>query len=178
VSYVRVWTHFVWATKYREPVLADAYRDQLFDHIRECAKEKDIFLDRVNGYHDHVHCLVSLSATRTIEKTAQLLKGESSHWFNNKSGFNTNRLEWQDEYFAVAVSESMLGRVRRYIDRQVIHHQKKTFAEEYEELITRYGFSEIWLKPKGTSLIPRPKGRGYIEGPGYAKGRGYDKANC
>jgi REP element-mobilizing transposase RayT len=72
----------------------------LFDHIRANAKEKKIFLDRINGYHDHVHCL----SDQTIEKVAQLIKGESSFGFNNKSGFTAARLQWQDEYFTVSVS--------------------------------------------------------------------------
>jgi REP-associated tyrosine transposase len=143
MSFVRVWTHFVWSTKNRMPVLVDAYRDKLFEHMKQNARDKDIYLDRVNGYVDHVHCLVSLSVDRTIEKTAQLLKGESSFWFNNKSGFDTKRLEWQHEYFAAGVSESLLGNVRNYIDRQVIHHQKKTFQEEFDEFMTKYGFQQF-----------------------------------
>lgn len=111
--------------------------------MQQNAKEKDIYPDRVNGYLDHVHCLVSLSVDRTIEKTTQLLKGESSFWFNNKSGFDSKRLEWQHEYFAAGVSESMLGNVRNYIDRQVIHHQKKTFQDEFDELIAKYGFHQF-----------------------------------
>jgi REP element-mobilizing transposase RayT len=140
MPFIKAWMHYVWATKNREPVLVEPYREQLFDHIRANAKEKKIFLDRINGYYDHVHCLVSLSSDQTIEKIAQLIKGESSFWFNNKSGFNTSKLQWQDEYFAVSVSQSRLYEVRAYIDGQVIHHQKKTFAEEYQEFITKYSF--------------------------------------
>ncbi|HKO79276.1 MAG TPA: transposase, partial [Chitinophagaceae bacterium] len=104
---------------------------------------KNIYLDRVNGYYDHVHCLVSLGSDQTIEKIAQLIKGEFSFWFNNKSGFNTSRLEWQDEYFAVSVSESAVGNVRAYIDNQVSHHKKKTFMDEHDEFINKYGFQKF-----------------------------------
>src|SRR5882757_4900414 len=99
MPYVRVWVHYVWATKYREPILKDECRYILFEHIRENARSKNIYLDRVNGYYDHVHCLISLGSDQTIEKLAQLIKGESSYWFNNKSNFRLGRLEWQDEYF-------------------------------------------------------------------------------
>jgi len=143
MPYIRVWVHFVWATKDRQPVLIDPFRKQLFSHIEENARKKNIFLDRVNGYHDHLHCLVSLGSSDTIEKIIQLIKGESSFWFNNKSGFKTPRLEWQDEYFAVSVSESSLIAVRNYIDNQEIHHQKKSFAEEYDEFISKFGFSKF-----------------------------------
>ncbi len=143
MPFIRVWIHYVWSTKNREPVLTDFIRNLLFDHIKQNAKIKNIYLDRVNDYYDHVHCLISLGSDQTIEKIAQLIKGESSFWLNNKSGLTALRLEWQDEYFAVSVSESKLDIVRTYIDNQVAHHQIKTFAEEYQEFINKYGFREF-----------------------------------
>ena len=143
MPFIRVWLHYVWSTKNRQPVLTDNIRNHLFDHIKQNARIKNIYLDRVNGYHDHVHCLISLGSDQTIDKIAQLLKGESSFWLNNKSGLKAQKLEWQDEYFAVSVSESILDAVRAYIDNQVVHHQKKTFAEEYNEFISKYGFQKF-----------------------------------
>ena len=142
MPYTRVWIHYVWSTKNREPTLTENYRPQLFNHIKENAKRKHIFLDRVNGYHEHVHCLVSLSSDQTIEKVAQLMKGESAHWFNNKAGFQNKKLEWQDEYFAVSISESGIDGIRAYIDNQVVHHQHTTFADEYEAFMTKYQFKK------------------------------------
>lgn len=143
MPFVRVWIHYVWAVKNRKPLLTDEVRYKLFEHIRENAKSKNIFLDRVNGYHDHVHCLVSLGSDQTIEKVAQLIKGEASYWFNNKSCLLSQKLEWQDEYFAVSVSESGINNVRNYINNQENHHKKKTFAQEYDEFINKYGFQRF-----------------------------------
>ena len=123
--------------------MIDKFRYPLFEHIKQNTLDKKIYLDRVNGYHDHVHCIVSLGSNQTIDKIAQLIKGESSYWFNNKSSFNTSRLEWQDEYWVVSVGESQLDSVRAYIDNQVAHHRKKTFEQEYEELISNYGFQQF-----------------------------------
>jgi putative transposase len=141
MPFIKVWVHYVWATKQRSPVLTKSIRHALFEHIKTNAKTKGIYLDRINGHAEHVHCLVSLSSDQTIEKVAQLLKGESSFWFNNRSGFAAPRLQWQDDYFAVSVGESGVDNVRAYIDNQEVHHQKKTFAQEYEEFISKYGFS-------------------------------------
>lgn len=71
----------------------------------------------------------------------QLIKGESSFWIN-KNELTNEKFEWQDEYFAVSVSESMLDKVREYIKKQEEHHSKKTFQQEYEEFITKYGFEK------------------------------------
>ena len=145
MSFVRVWIHYVWATKHRQPILIDTYRQALFKHIQENARVKNICLDRINGYIDHVHCLVSLDRQQTIETVAQLLKGESSFWFNNKSGLNAPKLYWQNEYFATSVSENLVNKTRAYIDSQIAHHQVKTFNQEYEEMIRDFGFPEMRL---------------------------------
>lgn len=113
MSWVRVWIHLVFTTKNRERILATKEkRELLFGHIKENAKRKKIFLDVVNGYDNHVHFLISLSKDLTISKTAQLIKGESLHWFNK--AFNEN-LFWQDDYWVVGISESHINKVRKYI---------------------------------------------------------------
>ena len=140
MPFVRVWVHYVWATKNRVPVLTQSIRPLLFEPIGANAREKRIHLDRVNGHLEHIHCLVSLGSGQLIDKTAQLLKGESAHWLNNKSGLSAETLQWQDEYFAVSVSESGLPVVRAYIDNQEAHHKKTTFAVEYNQFMSKYGF--------------------------------------
>lgn len=84
----------------------------------------------INGYSDHCHCLISLSSNQNIEKAAQLIKGESSFWIN-KNNLTSEKFNWQDEYFAVSISESMIDQVRNYIINQEKHHLIKTFSEEY-----------------------------------------------
>ena len=138
MSYTRIFIHYVWATKNRKPILVMPHRQTLFDHIKQNALLKDIYLDRINGYKDHIHCLVWLKPEQTIDHVAQLLKGESAYWYNNLSGIGGNKLQWQKNYFAVSVSLSMMGRVRTYIDNQEQHHTQKTFAEEYDVLMKQY----------------------------------------
>ena len=60
MSYIKVWLHFVWSTKDRKPHLTDDIRQKVFQHIRENAREKGIFIDFINGYVEHAHCLISL----------------------------------------------------------------------------------------------------------------------
>lgn len=138
MSYVKVMVHCVWGTKYREPILQHEKRASLFHHILGNARTKDIFIDTIGGYNDHLHCLISLGAEQNVSKVVNLIKGESSHWANVNNHFGT-RLEWADEYFAGSVSESSLDKVREYIKNQEEHHRKITFAEEYKQFIEHYG---------------------------------------
>ena len=140
MPYVRVWIHLIWSTKDREPILTSNLSGKLFEHMKENALKKDIYLDCVNGVRDHVHTLISLKSDQTIAKVAQLLKGESSHWINVNNLVH-GKFEWQDEYIAVSVTESMINEVREYIKNQEEHHRNKTFNEEYGEFIKKYGFT-------------------------------------
>ncbi len=93
MPWVKVWIHFVWSTKNREPFLTDEIRQKVFQHIRENAQKKDIYLDLIGGYVDHVHCLISLGTDQTIEKIMQLIKSESSFWIN-KNHLCKIKFEW------------------------------------------------------------------------------------
>ena len=140
MPFIKVYIHFVWSTKNRIPFLDSLeLREKVWNHIKDNGKKKGIFIDFVNGHEDHCHCLVSLGSDQTIEKVMQLIKGESACWINKES-LTKQKFEWQDEYFAVSVSESGINNVREYIKNQDEHHKKKTFQEEYDEFIKKYGF--------------------------------------
>ncbi|MPS65533.1 MULTISPECIES: IS200/IS605 family transposase [Chryseobacterium] len=140
MPFIKIYIHVVFSTKNRIPYFnTSELKIKVWKHIKENATEKGIFLDIVNGYSDHCHCLISLSSNQNIEKVVQLLKGESSHWIN-KNQLTKEKFAWQDEYFAVSVSESMVESVRQYIKNQETHHSKKPFTEEYQEFIEKYNF--------------------------------------
>ena len=141
MSYVRIWLHCVWGTKNRIPFLTNENKWDILNHIRENAKLKGIFIDYINGHKEHIHCTISLNADETLSKTVQLIKGESSYWIN-KNAFVKGKFEWADEYSAVSVSESQISKVREYIKNQDVHHKKKTWEEECDEFMKKYGFKK------------------------------------
>ncbi|MCE1164355.1 MAG: transposase [Bacteroidetes bacterium] len=132
----------MFSTKDRIPFLSDKEtREKVWNHIKEYSFQNGIFVDFINGYSEHCHCLISLGLVQTMSKIMNLLKGESSHWIN-KSNLCNSRFEWQNDYFAVSVSESIVERVREYIKNQEAHHHRKTFKEEYDEFIRLYCFNK------------------------------------
>ncbi len=142
MPFLKIWIHFVWATKNRAPLLTKESRHLLFAHIKENGIKKGIHVDFVNGHVDHAHALISLNAVQTIAAVAQSLKGESAFWANKHNVFRQN-ISWQDDYFAVSVSESAVKKVREYIKNQEAHHETRTFQQEYEEFVEKYGFESM-----------------------------------
>ena len=121
------------------PIPKPELKEKLLEHLKVNCKDKDIWLDTINCVSDHIHLLISIGSEQTISKVAMLIKGESSYWINKNKIFR-KKFEWQDEYFAVSVSESGVNRVRDYIKNQETHHKKKTFADEYQEFMRKYKF--------------------------------------
>ena len=139
VSWTSVWIHIVFTTKYRKPFLRDEIRMKVFMHMKEYALTKGIQLDVVNGYTDHAHCLVSLNRDQTIGEVVRLIKGESSFWINKNRLIN-GLFSWQDDYWAVGISEKHVPRVRNYILNQEVHHRNKSSTEELDKFLKKYGW--------------------------------------
>jgi putative transposase len=70
------------------------------------------------------------------------MKGETSFWIN-QNHIVPYKFSWQDDYFAVSVSESHVSKVVEYIKNQEEHHKKRCFSEEVDEFMTKYGFKLI-----------------------------------
>lgn len=109
-------------------------------HIKDNAMNKGIQLEIVGGYDDHCHCLVSMNNKQTTSEVMHLIKGESAHWIN-KNNLCDGTFSWQDQYFGISVSQSIVNRVRDYIRNQENHHKKKDFQIEYDRIVKEHGFS-------------------------------------
>ncbi len=109
------------------------------NHIMENAGEKRIYIDRINGFDEHIHVLMLLKDDLSISKKIQLLKGESSHWAN-KAGLISEVFEWADKYYAASVSGRKVPAVRQYIERQQEHHRYQSFQEEFDHFLKGAGY--------------------------------------
>ncbi|MCX7611836.1 MAG: IS200/IS605 family transposase [Ignavibacterium sp.] len=142
MSFARVWVHLIWSTKNREKIILKEYKEKLLEHIKTNAVDKGIYIDTINCVEEHIHILILLGKSQTISDVVKLIKGESSRWWN-KNKFTKYKFEWQNEYFAISVSESIVEKVRDYIRRQEEHHRCKSFSEEKDEYQKKYGSIEI-----------------------------------
>jgi len=137
MSFTRIWVHTIWSTKNREKIIDNQLRKTLLDHIKNNCKEKNVWLDSINCTNDHIHLLISLGAEQMISRIIMLIKGESSHWINQNKLIKF-KFEWQTEYMAISVSESLVDKTRKYIENQEEHHRRKSFKEEYDAFLSKY----------------------------------------
>ena len=103
------------------------------------AESKGIYM-KVNYVNpEHVHALIDLPTHYSIEEVFKLLKGSSSHWIN-QDRLLRGKFFWGRGYGVFSVSQSSVAQVVRYIASQEEYHRKRTFLEEYQQMIKRYGF--------------------------------------
>jgi len=135
-TYTVLLYHIIFSTKNRQPILTDEARGLLFPYMSGIVTNLGGNALIINGVSDHVHILCRLRSKPDVAEAVQSIKGSSSVWFNKGSGLH--QLHWQEGYGAFTVSYSQRDRVFRYIQNQEAHHQKQTFAEEYEGLLTKH----------------------------------------
>jgi REP element-mobilizing transposase RayT len=143
-SYSRLWTHLIWETLNREPMLDKRAAAKASSFLTDYSLEKGIYM-KINYFNaDHTHALIDLPTRYSIEEVIKLLKGGSSYWINHN--LRKGRFAWGVGYGAFSVSHSDVGRVARYISNQEEHHRKRTYAEECATFVKRYGLE--WRSEK------------------------------
>jgi len=106
--------------------------------LTEYSSEKGIYM-KINYFNaEHTHALIDLPTNKCVEEVIKLFKGGSSYWINDNK-LVRGKFAWGRGYGAFSVSHSDVERVARYIARQEEHHRKKSYAEEYELFVKRYG---------------------------------------
>lgn len=137
IDYNNLYTHFVFKTLHRLPLIAEENRIRIEKYITGIVNNNNCQLYAIYANPDHLHFLISRSPSLSEEKIASIV-GESSSSFINDNKFCTGRFEWQFSCSAYSVSKEHVDRVCKYILGQKEHHRKHTFQEEYDEFIKFY----------------------------------------
>ena len=86
---------------------------------------------------DHLHMLFGMRPTQSLSDLMRIVKGDSSEWINNMK-LTPGQFRWQEGYGAFSYEKKKINTVAAYIANQELHHQKKTFLEEYREFLDHF----------------------------------------
>ena len=139
-TYTSMRIHVIFSTKERQKRLREKIRPKLWAYIAGIARHHGFEAVEVAGAEDHCHALIVLPAPMPLSKAVQTLKGCSSRWLNDTGVAGAN-FAWQEGYGAFSVSASQTAGVVEYIKNQPEHHMKRNYAEEFLELLKRYGIA-------------------------------------
>jgi len=137
IEYNNLYTHFIFTTLHREPIIPEKNRNRIEKFITGVVKNYNCKLYAIYATPEHVHFLVSRSPNISEEYLASIIE-ESSAKFINKNKLSKGYFNWQTTASAFSVSKGEVDKVCKYILNQKEHHRKTTFMEEYEKFIEFY----------------------------------------
>ena len=129
--------HLIFSTKDRVGYMHKDWRGRLHAYMGGIIRDLNGIPETIGGVEDHVHLLVGLRATHCLSDVLRDLKASSSKWVHQE--LSIPQFAWQEGYGAFTIGASQREAVRKYIDNQEEHHQKKTYQEEYVEFLEAYG---------------------------------------
>ncbi len=118
--------------------LKQDHTDQLYSYITGIIKTKNSHLYRINGTGNHLHILADIHPSLALADFMREIKVSSSIWMKASSYFPEFN-GWADGYGAFTCSYMDMGRLIDYIKNQQEHHRKKSFEEEYRNLLIESG---------------------------------------
>ena len=136
-TFTQIYLQFVFAVQDRISLIRSEWKDELYKYITGIVQNNNHKLIAINGMPNHLHVFLGYKPHQLIPDLLQDIKGYSSRWINKK-GFIRGKFTWQEGYGAFSYSHSQIDSVVKYIMNQEAHHKKKTFREEYLELLQRF----------------------------------------
>ncbi|MGA9450447.1 MAG: IS200/IS605 family transposase [Verrucomicrobiia bacterium] len=136
-TYTQIYIHVVFAVEGRQNLIQPEHNDELQKYITGIVSGQNQKLIALNNMPDHLHLLVGLKPDLALSDLVRDVKAGSSKLINEKH-WVVGRFSWQEGFGAFSYSRSQLATVIRYIENQQQDHAKKSFREEYVELLEKF----------------------------------------
>ena len=136
-TYHQIYLQAVFAVKYRAAVLDIAWRNKLQGVIGNLINETGCKTIIVNGMEDHMHCFLGLKPVVSVSELMKTVEAKSSKYINDHK-LTKERFEWQEGYGIFSYRQRDVDQIYNYVKNQQEHHQKKSFREEYLDLLKEF----------------------------------------
>lgn len=143
VEYNNLYTHFIFTTLHRNPLIFDDHRERIEKYITGIVKNTQSQLYAIYANPEHMHFIISRSPNISEERMSNII-ANSSERFINENNLCPVEFKWQETCSAFSVSKTHIAKVCRYIRNQPEHHRNISFKDE----------CEIFLKFYQKTIIP------------------------
>jgi putative transposase len=136
-TYSQIYIQIVFAVKGRQNSIKETFREEIQRYMSGIISNKKQKTYAIFCMPDHTHIFVSIKPDIAISDLVRDIKSNSSSFIKEKNFLN-NTFSWQDGFGAFSYSKSQSQQVVNYILNQPLHHQKRSFKEEYLEFLKKY----------------------------------------
>lgn len=135
-TFTQLYVHLVFSPKNRDALIKKSWKENLEKYITGIVQNNGHKILAVNCMPDHIHIFIGYNVNQLIPHLVEHIKTSSTAWVNEEK-LSKFKFEWQRGYGAFSHSRSQLDTVVKYIYTQEQHHQKKSFKEEYLEILKK-----------------------------------------
>ena len=139
-TFSQIYLQFVFAVQHRQSLIPQEHKEELHKYITGLVQNRKAKMLAVNCMPDHVHLFVGFKPTVLISDFVKEIKVESNE-FINKQNWVKVKFNWQEGYGVFSYSQSQIDAVVKYVLNQEKHHQKRSFKQEYLELLEKFEIS-------------------------------------
>ncbi len=139
-TYVKAYFHLVFAVQNRQALIQKQWKNNLEKYITGVIQNHHHKLIAIGSMPDHLHIFIGYNLNQTIPDLVEDIKTSSNQWIKRER-LSYNKFSWQKGYGAFTHSHSQLDDVAKYVLNQERHHYKKTFEEEYLEMLEKFEIS-------------------------------------
>jgi putative transposase len=136
-TYTQIYIHIVFAVQGRQNLIRREHNDELQKYMTGIISGQGQKLIAINNMPDHFHILIGQKPNVALSSLIREIKAGSSGFINDRR-WVAGRFSWQEGFGAFSYSHSQLSTVIKYIQDQQKHHRRKSFSEEYAELLKRF----------------------------------------
>lgn len=133
-TYTQIHIHVIFSPKNRAALINPDWREELHKYISGIIQNKKHKVLCINSQPDHIHIFFGYNINQLIPDLVEEIKVSSNKWINDR-GLCRGRFDWQKGYGAFSHSKSQVDKVVNYIFNQDSHHAKRSFKEEYLEVL-------------------------------------------
>lgn len=136
-TYSQIYIQVIFAVRGRQSLIKKNWNEELYKYITGIVKNNKQKLIAINGVENHVHLFIGLKPDISLSDLIRDVKANSSKFINDRK-LVKGKFNWQEGFGAFSYSHSHIDKVYKYIMNQEEHHKKKTFREEYTELLKKF----------------------------------------
>ena len=136
-TYTQIHIHIVFAVKGRAKSIPMENADRVSKYITGIVQEKGQKMVAIKCMPDHLHLLIGQRPTIALSDLVRDIKSSSTA-FIKKEQLASPTFSWQEGFGAFSYAKSDISIVARYIENQEVYHQKRSFREEYLNLLTKF----------------------------------------
>jgi len=139
-TFSQIYVQIVFAVYSRQSLINANWEESLYKYITGIVQKKEQKMLSINGMPDHIHFLIGMKPTCCLSDIIREIKKSSNNYIKENS-FTKLKFSWQEGFGAFSYGHSQLDNVIKYINKQKEHHKKKTFKEEYIDLLQKFNVS-------------------------------------